>query len=406
MGWGWHTPDKLTKLLKCSEFHDPTCGQPITDGCCPVIPCSYCLVWDGYDGFQYGTAPLSGSTWTGTIAGATFAGFWEMDIYGDCEFVVTLDGVEVYRKSCYEGQSCRDSSDHVDTTISYEDGTLTWQKIDHRPLEYVTDYDTQCKVHFCGTCECTCECLCVEITDEYTGTVIAHGEICDTAYPCDGPVWEGQVGSYNLSLALADCNDACCIVVSEGGYEVGEMGVTGCTDMTGTILLDFETRLTVTCKVCECVDNSCPCCPGWPLTASGIINWTTAVETTNDCESAPSTVEVSSDFGCPNTEDTTGTLLRTAATELWVRVFCDADTEQWKVQYRSATSGGGYDPPASATWLDAPGVTFVCPDCANAVGGIATGTIDFIAEMACEVSGPTIVPYNIIVHGDVEISCP
>ena len=154
-----------------------------------------------------------------------------------------------------------------------------------------------------------------------------------------------------------------------------------------------------------CCGGGCPCCPGWPLTSSGIINWSTVVAVSNDCESAPSLVEVSSDFGCPGTEEPIGTLLRSAATELWVRVFCNTETNAWKVQYRSASSGGGFDSPASETWVDAPDVEFVCPDCADAVGGIATGTIDFTAQMACEVSGPTIVTYDIVVHGDVEIGC-
>jgi hypothetical protein len=154
-----------------------------------------------------------------------------------------------------------------------------------------------------------------------------------------------------------------------------------------------------------CCPGSCPCCPGWPQTASASIHWTTSVEVSNDCQSAPSILEVTSDFGCTGTEDALGTLLREEATSLYVRVFCVAATNTWKVQYRSATTGGGFDPPASTTFIDAPDVTFVCPDCADAVDGIATGTIDFIAVMACETSGG-VVEYNILVHADVEVVCP
>jgi hypothetical protein len=87
-----------------------------------------------------------------------------------------------------------------------------------------------------------------------------------------------------------------------------------------------------------------------------------------------------------------------------VRVFCDSVTGEWSVQYRSATSGGGFESPVSSVWKDVSSLTFVCPDCANAVNGVAYGTIDFIAEMACETSGG-IVTYNVLVHGDVEIGC-
>lgn len=156
---------------------------------------------------------------------------------------------------------------------------------------------------------------------------------------------------------------------------------------------------------CCCVGaGACPCCPGWPLTQSGIINWITTVETNNDCEIAPTPVEVSTDFSCDGSFTEAGQLIRTAATELWVRVYCVAG-EGWKVQYRSAVTGGGFESPVSATWRDAPDVDFVCPDCADAVDGVAYGTIDFTAIMACEVSGPTIVEYNVLVHGEIEIGC-
>lgn len=152
---------------------------------------------------------------------------------------------------------------------------------------------------------------------------------------------------------------------------------------------------------CGCC-GGCPCCPGWPLGQSGIINWITTVETSNDCESAPSPIELSSDFGCEGS--ISDTLLRTASTELWVRVYCDSETTGWRVQYRSAATGATFESPTSGTWVDAPDVTFVCPDC-NPGDAIAIGTIDFTAVMACEISGPTIVEYNVLVHGEVQIGC-
>lgn len=253
MGWGWQTPDKLTKLLKCAEFHDD-CGQPATDGCCAVIPCTYCLTWEAYGSSpEYAPALFSGSGWSGTIAGAVFIGFWERNYQsGECEFVVTIDDLEVYRKSCYEGQSCRDSSDEVETTIGYDSGTLRWDRLEPRPLEYVIDYETGCRRHFCGTCECSCDCLCVTITDGYDSSVVT-GEICDTSYPCDGPVWVGTIGDYELSLALGrDGYGECSITATVNGEEQSPVSAGGCGAMSATITLSDDTVIRVWCKLCDC----------------------------------------------------------------------------------------------------------------------------------------------------------
>tara|TARA_R110000868_G_scaffold181964_1_gene422953 strand:+ start:480 stop:986 length:507 start_codon:yes stop_codon:yes gene_type:complete len=157
---------------------------------------------------------------------------------------------------------------------------------------------------------------------------------------------------------------------------------------------------------CGCC-GGCPCCPGWPLTASGSIRWTT-VSDASDCGGGA--VDLTGDFGCLGTpENEIGTLLNQDSTYLYVRVWCDYTTTTWHVQYRSGATGstgtGDCEGPASTTWQDVD-FTFVCPDCADAVGGIATGTIDFIAIMCCEISGPAIVNYNVTVHADVEIGCP
>lgn len=157
----------------------------------------------------------------------------------------------------------------------------------------------------------------------------------------------------------------------------------------------------------ECCGCPCPCCPGWPGRVSAIIHWTSEVLISNDCELAPSIISLDGDFGCPgDRNDEEGTVLRTAATELRVRVFCESNGEDfvWRVQYRSAVSGEGFVSPSSPTWADADFV-FVCPNCAAADdNGSAHGTIDFVAIMACETSGG-IVSYEVKVHGDVEIGC-
>lgn len=256
MGAQFWQPQVSTHLKKCSEFVSPACDPVQTDGCCAVIPCSYCLSWAVYGSDTvYGTAAFATDGWYGTIAGAEFRGYWEVGYdSGECEFVVTLDGVEVYRNDCYGGQSCRDSSDSAETNIYPDDGTLTWTKVEPRSLEYVVDPDTNCRTHFCGGCECSCDCLCVEIIDS-TGVPI-RGEICDVSYPCDGPVWEGTVGYYVLSMALGrDIYGECILTATVDGVAQDPVYVTGCANMSATIDLYGVSRISVFCKTCGCDDN-------------------------------------------------------------------------------------------------------------------------------------------------------
>lgn len=253
MGAQFWQPQASTHLKKCSEFVSPACDPVATDGCCAVIPCSYCLTWAPYGGTTvYAVATFAVDGWYGTIAGVEFRGYWEVGYEtGECEFVVTLDGVEIYRLDCYGGQSCRDSSDSAAVTIGYDDGTLTWTKIEPRPLEYVTDPDTNCRTHFCGTCECSCDCLCVTVISE--SGISTSGEICDVSYPCDGPVWEGTVGGLVLSLALGrDVYGECIITATVDGVEQDPVYVSGCENMSATIYPYGVSQIYVTCKVCGC----------------------------------------------------------------------------------------------------------------------------------------------------------
>lgn len=157
---------------------------------------------------------------------------------------------------------------------------------------------------------------------------------------------------------------------------------------------------------CGCGCGGCPCCPGWPLELSAIIHWFSSILEPNDCEPiAPSIIQIDGDFGCPGqVDDPLGTGIRIVGTYLFVRVFCDGDNV-WHAQYRSAISGGTFEPPVSSEWAEAEDVEFSCPSCGDAgENGIATGSIDFIAKMACETSGGVIV-YDVLVHGDVEVGC-
>lgn len=263
MGPIYWKPGSTTELKKCSERKSPACDPTETDGCCAVVACDYCLLFEVYgEEDQHGVALFETDAWVGDIAGAEFRGFWERDYSTDeCEFVVTLSGEEVYRKSCYQGQSCRDSSDSVEVDIPYLQGLLTWTKILRRPLHYVIDPDTGCRTWFCGECECSVECLCVTVVDSY-GEPVADGEICDTTYDCDPPVWVGTVGEYALSFGLGrDSYGDCIVIPTINGEEQDAVAADGCSAITITVVAPNGDVITATAKVCCCnCDGSCVGC--------------------------------------------------------------------------------------------------------------------------------------------------
>ena len=246
-------------LKKCSERTRDTCDDHLD--CCAVTACTYCLELEIYgEAIQYGTADQSGNHWTGTVAGHYFDAYWDRNYTTDeCEFVVELDSVEVYRNDCYGGQSCRDSSDEVGVTVGYDEATLRWIKHEPLPLPHITDPDTGCKTWFCGECECSCECVCVTITEP--DTTIRQGELCNVAYGCEGPRWEGQIGPFDLALALGrDSYGNCVLESSVDGEEQAAVAVTGCKDMSALITLYDGTIIQVACKICSCVQQQPPCC--------------------------------------------------------------------------------------------------------------------------------------------------
>jgi len=274
----WLRKGSPTALKKCSEFRVDVCDTEKADGCCGVIPCTYCIEWNPETGDTvYATADFATNSWTGTIAGAAWLGFWERAYEtGECEFVVTLDGTEIYRKSCYEGQSCRDSSDSAGATIGGISGVISWTKYEKRPLQHVQDEETNCTVHFCDDCECSVECLCVTITEP--DTTETKGEICDTAYDCEPPLWAGTVGAFELSIALGRDEYGRCIITGTVGEEEAEPVLfPGCADASATITLGDGTTIAVSAKKCSCDETTpedvCnPCPPGtvypWAVTVT------------------------------------------------------------------------------------------------------------------------------------------
>lgn len=145
-------------------------------------------------------------------------------------------------------------------------GTLTITRQELRKLPPRLD-DAGCPSEpFCGDCNCTCECLCVTITDY--GGVTSKGEICNVSYPDEGPVWEGTVGQYDLSLALGrDVYGECILTLTVDGTTAGAVFVGDCSDLTATFELTDGTIVFVSCKKCSCdeeekdgccTDRSCP----------------------------------------------------------------------------------------------------------------------------------------------------
>lgn len=276
----WQKPEN--KLKKCSERFTEWCDPTETDGCCAVIPCMYCLELEIYgQGIHYGEAefPEGGMGWAGSVGGGSFFGFWEVGEYsGKCEFVVQWNGEEVYRKSCPDGQSCRDSSDEAAVVIDYEDATLRWIKHEYLPIEYVKD-ESGCTVHFCDDCECTCEELCVlvsEVLDIDYGDFreTYYGEIANAAYPCLPPVWQGVVGSYDLSIALgSDEYGRCIISPTVNGIEQASVLAPGCTELDSTITLEDGSRISVKCKKCDCVEVIGDCICGRPMGETLRVIW-------------------------------------------------------------------------------------------------------------------------------------
>ena len=264
-----------TKLKPCSEFIVEACDLAPADQCCGALPCALCLELETYaDGILYGTATFGGSSWTGTVGGLAFVSYWERDyLTDDCEYVVTLDGEEVYRATCYEGASCRDPGGSVGVTIGYDEGTLTWAKHEPRPLAVVVDPDTGCNDFFCGTCRCSCRTLCATLIIPNVTTL--RGKLFDVTYSdCESPVWSGTVGDYDLTVTLGkDQYDGSCIAsLAANDEDGGWVEVTGCEDLTATWTLYDGTTVSITCQACSNCEPICEPCPEPTVYPTLIVN--------------------------------------------------------------------------------------------------------------------------------------
>jgi hypothetical protein len=272
MGPTWlQGPDRLKK---CDELHAEPCDPLLTDTCCAVIPCTFCLKWEVYgEGPVYGAATFDRDTglWSGTIADAQFVAFWKRTTLGTCRFHVELDDEEIAVRVCSdeanEEFSCRKSGGSVETTISYDSGTLSWYALDKLPLTYVKT-DAGCTDFFCGECECTCKVLCVTvratINDESSFLLEGFEELTLDPYrdDCDGPEWSGVVTARLSALTeLIDVSvylyrdpytGECWVSGTARGQELEPFRIVDCTRMQATFTLYDGSTVSIACKECNC----------------------------------------------------------------------------------------------------------------------------------------------------------
>ena len=262
----WRNP--VHGIKKCSEGTRKKCTDH--KNCCAVTACTYCLELEIYGkGIKRGKSEQSDNHWTGLVDGHNFDMSWDRDYLTDeCVLVVLLDGVEVYRKSCYEGQSCRDSSDEVGVIIGYDDATLRWKRHEPLPLPHKLPPEGGCVTWFCGECECSCYCICVTITEP--DDTVLKDELCNINYECEGPRWVGQIGYYDLDLALGrDSYGNCVLESTVNGSVQDAVPVTGCKNMSATITLYSGTTISVSCKICSCDEEAVSlCCGGRDLSGT------------------------------------------------------------------------------------------------------------------------------------------
>jgi hypothetical protein len=254
------------------------CDFVPADGCCGVIPCVLCIEWETYqDGIVRGSALLDQSVWIGSVAGISFASYWEVNYEtGECEYVVIFDGEEVYRASCYEGASCRDPAGEAFATVNYKDGTIRWSVYDPLELPLIDDPDTGCRTYFCDDCRCSCEEICVDVTEVIYDIITQSfsGTLVNTSYPCDPPVWAGRIGNYDLSIALGrDEYGQCILIASVDGYEQEPVLAPGCSAMASVITLADGSMIRVKCKQCECVEQIGDCICGRPMGETLRVLW-------------------------------------------------------------------------------------------------------------------------------------
>lgn len=165
-------------------------------------------------------------------------------------------------------------------------------------------------------------------------------------------------------------------------------------------MADFTTKNIDMDTACGCC-NRCPCCLGWPLSRSAQIHFTSVEESTNDCIAIIQVWEFSDIFTC--TGNDLYPIYNNPGNAIFVRVVCDESTNTWKIEYKSFATGMTSSDPNTGSWVEVV-YDFECPDCANAIDGVAYGHFDFVAVNGCETSGGVVL-FNVLVHAVVEVQC-
>lgn len=155
---------------------------------------------------------------------------------------------------------------------------------------------------------------------------------------------------------------------------------------------------------CCCGDCPCPCCPDcWRrvVAAVGGILRAVAGPGGTDCGKPEGEdgggYEQEITFSCVDANDINNNVYAVfISLSLTVRVYCNRDANNWKVEYKSLATG--------QEWTDT-GVTFTCPSCSGVEsGGLVTGTFSFVAYDGCETSGGVVsFPWNITI--DITVEC-
>lgn len=267
-----------TRLKPCQERMIATCDIVTADGCCGAIPCDLCLEWETYEGIYHGSAGIGTSSWTGMVGGISFVSYWERNESGECEYVVTFDGNEVYRATCYEGASCRNPAGEVETTAGYESGTLRWSVYESREMELIVNPDTGCRDFFCGSCRCVCEELCYSISDLELNT--ASGTLPQLAYTaCDGPSWGATftLGETEYTIYAELVRDpetgGCVLQVTLNGEPVESVTIEDCKAISASWNLYGGGSFSLSCKTCGCNPRT-GCCPNLPSTLYATVDLT------------------------------------------------------------------------------------------------------------------------------------
>lgn len=238
----------LEDWRRCKEKVLGTCSE-VTDRCCAVVPCRLCLTLEVYgEADILGQAVWNEDAYVGEINDETFYAYWERNDSGDCQFVVELDGEEVYRKAkCgggYDEISCRSPDDE---TALGDGNTLVWEAVD--PLKLRHQRDGKCNKPFCGDCTCFPRKFCVTITEianEYNISDLCTEKLEVTALDdCENPTWmfESECGLYGaneftITLYADEYTNQCMLELSGAG-ETLTQEVSGCDNVSVT----FETEL-------------------------------------------------------------------------------------------------------------------------------------------------------------------